>query len=404
MLFWLLVVILVSLNGITEGAATLTRSTRPGICPMFVTPECPEEQEHFCLSDDGCPTGLKCCNTGCELDCVVPVDLPEENKTNISPTVPVTALTRSTRPGTCPMFVPPPECPEEVHNFCSSDDGCPTGLKCCNMGCELDCVVPDNLPEEIKTNILPTVPETAALKTRSPRPGKCPVFQAALECPEEVKHFCSSDDGCPTGLKCCKKGCDELDCVVPDFKGIKTNISPTVSQTDLKGIKTKLPTKAPKTGDIRLVNGFRREEGRVEIFHNGEWGTVCDDWWDIQAANVACRHLGFFGARRAIRKAYFGPGSVPILLDNVRCRGDENSLGDCSHNGWGKHNCGHYEDASVVCETREFGPPHPGKCPDFPPPAECPSVKKDLCSADDYCPTGQKCCYTGCELDCVGSE
>lgn len=101
-----------------------------------------------------------------------------------------------------------------------------------------------------------------------------------------------------------------------------------------------------------MVNGFRREEGRVEIFHNGEWGTVCDDWWDIQAANVACRHLGFFSARRAIRKAYFGPGSVPILLDNVRCRGDESSLGDCSHNGWGKHICGHYEDASVVCESK----------------------------------------------------
>ncbi|XP_014458569.1 deleted in malignant brain tumors 1 protein [Alligator mississippiensis] len=101
--------------------------------------------------------------------------------------------------------------------------------------------------------------------------------------------------------------------------------------------------------EIRLVNTSSHCAGTVEVFHDKEWGTVCDDDWDIHDANVVCRQLGCGTALAAIHAADFGRGSGPIWLDNVNCTGTEAKISKCGAVSWGEHNCHHREDAGVVC-------------------------------------------------------
>lgn len=100
---------------------------------------------------------------------------------------------------------------------------------------------------------------------------------------------------------------------------------------------------------MRLVGGAVSYEGRVEIFWNGIWGTICDDFWDLLDAHVVCRQLGFEGARESLHSAAYGQGTGEIWLDDVRCSGNETAIFHCRHKGWRLSNCGHWEDASVRC-------------------------------------------------------
>ncbi|XP_053375577.1 scavenger receptor cysteine-rich type 1 protein M130-like isoform X1 [Mercenaria mercenaria] len=105
------------------------------------------------------------------------------------------------------------------------------------------------------------------------------------------------------------------------------------------------------SASVRLVNGTHRYEGRLEVYHNGEWGTVCDDGFGRDEARVVCKMLNLpWSGAHVYSGAHFGRGALPLVLDDVVCSGSEMSLGDCSHRSWGSSNCGNGEDVGVSCQ------------------------------------------------------
>ena len=97
------------------------------------------------------------------------------------------------------------------------------------------------------------------------------------------------------------------------------------------------------------MGGNYRTYGRVEVNHNGEWGTVCDDGWNYVAATVVCRQLGFYSSVIAYGSARYGRGTGPIWLSRLSCIGNESSLTDCAQFNVKTKNCTHSDDASVYC-------------------------------------------------------
>jgi len=108
----------------------------------------------------------------------------------------------------------------------------------------------------------------------------------------------------------------------------------------------------PPPTQVRLVSNASGIQGRLEVYYAGQWGTVCDDRFEDIDAQVVCRQLGLYGGR-VERTSLYGPGnSGMIWLDEVACNGQESRIQDCSHNGWGVHNCDHGEDVGLTCEVQ----------------------------------------------------
>ncbi|WAR30551.1 DMBT1-like protein [Mya arenaria] len=184
--------------------------------------------------------------------------------------------------------------------------------------------------------------------------GRGPIWMDDLECQgsEALVQNCSF------------KGWGEHNCGHSEDAGKFSIMARGARSVTIIGIPTQLKSSVAwlayqlPTAQIRLVNsGSQPNQGRLEIFYNNTWGTVCDDGFGTAEAGVACNMLGFSraNARVASSSTQFGQGSGPILLDDLNCLGTESNLLQCDNKGWGINNCQHSEDVAAASNVRLVG-------------------------------------------------
>ena len=101
-----------------------------------------------------------------------------------------------------------------------------------------------------------------------------------------------------------------------------------------------------------MVGGRNESEGRVEVYLQGQWGTVCGDHWDIRHATVVCGQLGYLDAISVEKNLKFGLGNGSIHLQNIHCLGNEITLINCSAWVIDQSNCDHSKDVGVICNPK----------------------------------------------------
>ena len=112
-----------------------------------------------------------------------------------------------------------------------------------------------------------------------------------------------------------------------------------------------LPVPGGTNKELRLAAG-KKCSGRVEVKVQEEWGTVCNNGWDLAAVSVVCKQLWCPTVITAKGWTNSSAGTGRIWMDHVSCRGNESALWDCKHEGWGKHNCTHQQDVGVTCSGK----------------------------------------------------
>ena len=134
-------------------------------------------------------------------------------------------------------------------------------------------------------------------------------------------------------------------------KAIKVRVMFTDGGSTEETLTSLATDKVWAEGDIRLQEGANSLEGRLEIYHEGQWGTVCNDGFTDGEAAVACRELGYGYSVVLGSVPYTGTENRPVWLGQVACDGAENTFAACYHNGFGVHNCRHREDIGIRCSN-----------------------------------------------------
>ena len=108
---------------------------------------------------------------------------------------------------------------------------------------------------------------------------------------------------------------------------------------------------------VRLAGAPISNAGRVEVLYAGGWGTIRGWNWDINAAHVVCRQLGYPGVISFGSSYQFGIGNGPSWFENVKCLGNESSFEECSKDTPGYPNDRYSSVATILCKSK----PQPGE-------------------------------------------
>lgn len=131
------------------------------------------------------------------------------------------------------------------------------------------------------------------------------------------------------------------------------------SQEQIADLKDSVDTILSMYPGVRLVdvNGSTTpKEGRLEIFHAGEWGSVCRGipyYWGVDESRLVCDMLGFKYSTYSYGitcSSKYGSGSGLIWLDGADCSGSVSTIYDCKHNDWGSLSCSHLNDICIICK------------------------------------------------------
>ncbi len=110
----------------------------------------------------------------------------------------------------------------------------------------------------------------------------------------------------------------------------------------------------PAEGDVRTTGGGNSMQGRVQVFHSGAWGEVCDDYLDFSRYGVTtiCQELGY---RSGVNSDAYPATTDVFALDDVMCAGTERRMASCPHAAFGVENCTRTEAQGVVCTEYRDG-------------------------------------------------
>ncbi|RDD45649.1 Deleted in malignant brain tumors 1 protein [Trichoplax sp. H2] len=168
-----------------------------------------------------------------------------------------------------------------------------------------------------------------------------------LDCKLNTKISPSCDYFSLVGIQCADDPCYSSPCP----RGTCTTKSPTTYQCNCEPEHTGKHCETVIHGKpLKLIGGPNKYTGNLAIFYNGTWGSVCDDYFDLKAADVACRQLGFTKVRKYYCCSRYNSNITKYWLDDVKCVGNESFLSNCQHRRWGYHNCINDEEAGVECE------------------------------------------------------